>query len=438
MITTVNLRIDVNVRIKFNLCAEATLLTSLAVTHPVRGADPRHQAEMLGLAMTFIRTESELPRYRQGCQAYPLDETRTVNDSHKLSPLGSNAPILDSLARLREQVGRTTSAASILPPHLLEGISLASRMSKAMEGIWGDSAAQYAEHMRELNDALAWRSALLEDLKHVINPVQPPSFEDMFPDLKINAALAWQKELAATESWQNFLQLSMGMTSAIADIAKSISTGSMSLSSEVDWRAIVPDTVELGGARNTSEEAPRTVEEIRRAIGEDELAGIRASLRAIQDEQSRAASTLRRTDAKEPPWKTIAVQVLVALLVTIVTEAVKLAFGYLEAKEESSPSTPADAVADVRTEAIFAVSSDGATLFSGPATTQRTVALLSHGDLVKVLKVQGRWANVATITSDRILVVGWIKTARIHSLTQTLLDSAQDDSDDNGTDGSGP
>jgi ElaB/YqjD/DUF883 family membrane-anchored ribosome-binding protein len=259
----------------------------------------------------------------------------------------------------------------------------------------------------------------------------------MFPDLKINAVLAWQKELAATKSWQNFLQLSMGMTSTIADIAKSISTDSMS-PSEVDWRAIVPDTVELGGARNTSEEAPRTVEEIRRAIGEDELAGIRASLRAIQDEQSRTASILRKTDAKEPPWKTIAVQVLVALLVTIVTEAVKLAFGYLEAKEERSPSRPADAVADVRTETIFAVSSDGATLFSGPATTQRTVALLSHGDLVKVLKVQGRWANVATITSDKILVVGWIKAARIHSLTQTLLDSAQDDSNDDGTDGSGP
>lgn len=314
---------------------------------------------------------------------------------------------------------------------------MASKMSKAMEGIWGDPAAQYAEHMRELNDTLAWRSTLLEDLKHVINPVRLPTFEDMFPDLKVNAVLAWQKELAATESWQNFLQLSMGMTSTIADIAKSISIDSMS-PLEVDWRAIVRNTVELGGARNISGEAPRTVEEIRKAIGEDELAGIRASLRAIQDEQSRTASTLRKTDAKDPLWKTIAVQVLVALLVAIVTEAVKLTFGYLEAKEESSPSKPADAVADVRTEAIFAVSSDGATLFSGPATTQRTVALLSHGDLVKVLKVQGRWANVVTITSDKVLVVGWIKTARIHSLTQTLLDSAQDDSDDDGTDGSGP
>lgn len=360
-----------------------------------------------------------------------------MNDSHKPPPPGSKALIPDSLARLIEQVGRTTSAASIVPPHVLEGISLASKMNKTMEGIWGNPAAQYAEHMRELNDTLAWRSSLLEDLKHVINPVRLPTFEEMFPDLKINAVLAWQKELAATESWQSLLQLSMGMTSNIADIAKTISTDAM-WPSELDWRALVPDTVERGGARSTSEEAPRTVEEIRRAIGEDELASIRASLRAIQDEQSRTTPALRKPDAKDPIWKTIAVQVLVALLVTIVTEAVKLAFGYLEAKEESSPGKQADAVADVRTETMFAVSSDGATLFSGPATTQRTVALLARGDLVKVLKVQGRWANVATITSDKILVIGWIKTARIHSLTQTLLNSAQDDSDDDVTDGSGP
>ena len=360
-----------------------------------------------------------------------------MNNSHKLPPLASNAPIPDNLARLIEQVGRTTSAASILPPHVIEGISLASKMSKTMEGIWGDPATQYAQHMRELNDTVAWRSSLLEDLKYIINPVRLPTFEEMFPDLKVNSVLAWQKELAATESWQNLLQLSMGMTSNIADIAKTISTDAM-WPPEIDWRALVPDTAELGRFRSTSEEAPRTVEEIRRAIGEDELAGIRASLRAIQDEQSRTASALRKTDAKDPLWKTIAVQVLVALLVAIVTEAVKLAFGYLEAKQESSPRKPADAVADARTETMFAVSSDDATLFSGPATTQRTVALLSHGDLVKVLKFQGRWANVATITSDKILIVGWIKTARIHSLTQTLLNSAQDDSDDYGNDDSDP
>jgi hypothetical protein len=311
---------------------------------------------------------------------------------------------------------------------------MASKLSKAMDDMRGSSVAQYVKDIQEFENAAAWRSTLLEDFKRAVPDLRIPTFEEMFPDLKIDAVLQWQKELAAKESWQDFLKLSMGVTSTIADIAKSISVESLRPTA-VNWSELVPAPANSGGAKVSSRPSPRTVDEIRRAIGEDELSSIRASLGEIREEQSRVAARLGKTDAKDPLWRTIAVQVLIALLIALVTEAVKLAFGHLETASEGSSAKPGDVITDSRSETMFAVSNGGATLFSGPATTQRTVALLACGDLVKVLRVKGRWVSVVAVASDNTLVVGWIKAGRIHSLTQALLDAEPNKDSDNAGDG---
>jgi len=81
--------------------------------------------------MTSVSMGSDVPAGPRVCKAYPLDENPTVNDSHQLAPVGPKATIPESLAHLIRQIGRATSAASSLPPHLLGGISLASKMSSA-------------------------------------------------------------------------------------------------------------------------------------------------------------------------------------------------------------------------------------------------------------------------------------------------------------------
>ncbi|MGA7438334.1 MAG: SH3 domain-containing protein [Luteibacter sp.] len=346
-----------------------------------------------------------------------------MNEIRALGPTPKVAAIPNDLQKLMEHAKRVTAATSALPPAVLEAASFAETSRKAVESMMGQSIASHARELEQLQNASALKTDLLKDIESLMSAVPKYNLADMIPDLGINSILAWQKDLAASHDWTQYLKLSVGMTSTIADMVKAVSAD-LAISPAIDWPSLVDGSKvdAVHSAEPPYAAAPRTVVEVRSVIGEDELAKVRASLQEMHEAVLRVELASPKHDGKDSVWKTVAIQLLIVFLGALITGAVGLAFDSLKKRLDAPTDENLEDSSGIQASDMYAISSDNATVYRGPAATQGVVAVLAHGDLVRVFKKKGRWVRVAAITEDRTLVLGWVKASRIESLTGRLFE----------------
>lgn len=175
-----------------------------------------------------------------------------------------------------------------------------------------------------------------------------------------------------------------------------------------------------------SQAVPATLEEVRIAFAEPDMAELTAALSAaVHEAVAQVAHTLRPTTRRQ--WRLV-LWIIYGIFQTAITIAGQPLFQRMLDARYPVGKPDGNAAAAPALSQLSVITTDTAFVRIGPHTQQRYVATAHRGEIVRVIRSRGRWALIIMSDhgKDGMTTTGWVKTGQISPLQVQAADVLND------------